>query len=176
MFKKSQVSSNFSANFSFDSVSGSGAALRGSVGIEADSTFNSSAPGAPQRFFVFYNKKYIQDIQLLSTMGNIAYLGTKEIVRSEFITISSTSPVNTQYGISSLHSIEVVGRSYNYAGLDFVNEELIPLKSDKDIVHILASVVINYTASGDYYEITHTPPGQHANDYSIDVMAIGTKT
>ena len=174
MSKKSQVTSNFTVGFDRGTATTS-SKTSGDIKLEADSTFNSTKPGSPERFYVFYDKNRIEDIQLISTLGNITYLGKKTLERSEVVSITSTSPVNTQYEIDTLHSIESLGRGYNYSGIDQKEGLLIPKKSSEAIGYILASVVINYTAIGDYYELTHTIPNAHSTNYSIEVMAIGTR-
>ena len=174
MSKKTQVTSNFTVGFDRGTATAS-SKTSGDIKLEADSSFNSSKPGSPERFYVFYDKTRIEDVQLMSTLGNLTYLGKKTLERKESVSITSTSPVNTQYEIDVLHGIESVGRGFNYSGIEQKEGLLIPKKSDEAIGYILASVVINYTAIGDYYELIHSIPTAYQNEYSIEVMAIGTR-
>ena len=77
MSKKTQVTSNFTVGFDRGTATTSGK-TSGDIKLETDSNFDSSIPGSPKRFYVFFDKTRIEDVQLICTLGNITYLGKKK--------------------------------------------------------------------------------------------------
>jgi hypothetical protein len=170
MSSSTPVSSNFSVAFEEVQVLPD---VTGSITLETDSSFSSSTPGAAVRFYLFKSNK-IKSVQLFSTLGNISYVGSVNLPREDKVAITSTSPISLKTTMTSLDSIDVVGSTYNYAGLKEVDGTYVPVKQDDKLDYILASLIIKYTAIAEHYELTHTIPTAHKSDYEINVLAVGT--
>jgi len=171
MSNTTKTDSNFNVSFAID---GAGAIL-GKITLEADPDFNSKIPGAVERFYLF--KKFVKDIKLYSTLGNISYLGTKDLLMDEIIAITSDGSLGTAHDITTLNNISLIGKSFNYSGIiQDVNGEYIVKKTDETLNYVMANVSINYVATADYYELTHDIPQLYKDKYEIGILAMGVST
>ena len=161
------VNSSFTVQFS--SVND----FKGLIKLEAHSDNPSPLlPGDSAKFLMYHIN--VDDIKIKSTIGNIKFLETVELVSEEVVTVTSEGAVNTKYPIVSLTSATLLGTSENYGGIEQNGTDYEVIKSDNSIPYILAVLMIKYTTSADVYELSQAILS--LPEYEAAILAFGTQS
>lgn len=164
---KELVTSNFAVSFSASD------SFEGSIKLEAYPDNPSPLiPGDNPKFYMFY--KNVEDIKVLSSLGNITYLSTEIIEVEEIITVTKDGPISTKYPIKELLSASILGNTLNYGGIKSIGTEHSAVKADESIDYILAVIVLKYASSADLYELSGAL--LQLPEYEVGVIAVGKQT